>query len=61
MADGRWRALRRSGADEGRDFLALAGLRSVPERVHLRLLDAQLRAALGGLGDVVARSTISPA
>lgn len=41
-------------ADESRDFLALAGLRPLPERLHLRLLDPDLRAALGGLGDVVA-------
>jgi hypothetical protein len=43
-----------AAADEGLDFLALAGLRPLPDRVHLRVLDAGLRIGLGGLGDVIA-------
>ncbi|GAB1407833.1 DUF3322 and DUF2220 domain-containing protein [Thermomonas brevis] len=45
-------ALGRSG--EGSDFNALAGLRSAPPRLRLRVLDARLRAQIGGLGDVLA-------
>lgn len=47
------RALRGESAGSA-DLIALAGLRAVPERAHLRLLDARLRAELGGLGDILA-------
>lgn len=40
--------------DEELDFFALAGLRPLSERVHVRVLDPALRAMLGGLGDVIA-------
>lgn len=35
-------------------FVDLAGLRSPPNRLHLRLLDPALRSRCGGLGDVLA-------
>ncbi|MBD8527823.1 Wadjet anti-phage system protein JetD domain-containing protein [Pseudomarimonas arenosa] len=36
------------------DFMALAGLRSPPDRIHLRVLDPALRMQIGGLGDLLA-------
>lgn len=45
-------ALGRQG--EGRGFLAVAGLRSPPERLRLRLLDPKLARVTGGLADITA-------
>lgn len=36
------------------DFYQVCGLRSLPSLIRVRLLDAQLRAEIGGLGDVQA-------
>ncbi|EWS76926.1 hypothetical protein AF72_13565 [Xylella taiwanensis] len=37
-----------------RDFLQRCGLRPLPKRLRLRVLDATLRAAVGGVGDLCA-------
>lgn len=42
----------RLGRDSSTPFLALAGLSSDPPRRRIRILDPQLRAELGGLGDI---------
>ena len=44
------------GSDDtaGKDFHALAGLRREPDLMRIRILDPDLRAAVGGLGDITA-------
>ncbi|MBJ7309729.1 DUF3322 domain-containing protein [Rugamonas sp. CCM 8940] len=44
----------REAADQDADFYALSGLRRPPVQLRMRVLDARLRARLGGLGDVTA-------
>ncbi|MBS0591767.1 MAG: hypothetical protein JSR65_14185 [Proteobacteria bacterium] len=42
------------GADSTDGLYAVAGLRPMPDRIRLRVLDATLRARLGGVGDIEA-------
>ncbi len=42
------------GPDQDAGFYALSGLRRPPVQLRMRVLDARLRARLGGLGDVTA-------
>lgn len=43
-----------SGVDPTLGFHAVSGLRPMPDRVRLRILDPALRAMVGGLGDIAA-------
>ncbi|RMG51403.1 MAG: DUF3322 and DUF2220 domain-containing protein [Gammaproteobacteria bacterium] len=45
---------RLQGREGGEDLYALAGLRRLPVRLRMRILDADLRRKLGGLGDIEA-------
>ncbi len=44
----------RAGAASATDFYAVSGLRRPPALIRVRVLDAQLRAQLGGLGEMAA-------
>jgi len=43
-----------SGIEPTQGFHAVSGLRPMPDRVRLRILDPKLRAMVGGLGDIAA-------
>ncbi|RME35915.1 MAG: hypothetical protein D6786_00555 [Gammaproteobacteria bacterium] len=51
---GDWLAVLLGKKDEEADLHALAGLRRLPRRLRLRLLDSRLRQRLGGLDDIEA-------
>ncbi len=44
----------RPDTESSDDFYAMCGLRRVPVQLRMRVLDAQLRRQLGGLGDITA-------